>query len=243
MMARDHETRASFRAVQALLTALVVVGCSTSAQPELQPADGAEAIVGGGATFAYPAVGVTVNGDATGCSATLVRANVIMLAGHCFEAGRTEIRPWQFEIRRSNQDRRRYPTGRGWVTSRDAPGEDDVALLRLETAVPASVARPLALASDYPAAGSTMRMIGFGCTVRDGSGAGAGQKRVVSFGWGESSESSCPGDSGGALIAFPSSRVVGVISGFHNAERHDDIFAWVPKHYEDLEAQIAALER
>lgn len=88
--------------------------------------------------------------------------------------------------------------------SRGGAGEDDLSLLRLETPVPSSVARPLALSRSYPAAGNTMRMIGFGCTVRGGGGAGT--KRVVSFGWGDNADASCPGDSGGALIAYPARR-------------------------------------
>jgi hypothetical protein len=125
------------------------------------------------------------------------------------------------------------------VNSRGGAGEDDVALLRLETPVPTSVAKPLALARDYPAAGNTMRMIGFGCTVRGGGGAGT--KRSTSFKWGDNADASCPGDSGGALIAYPSSQLVGVISGYRNDGTSDDIFGWVPKHYETLTQQIAAL--
>ena len=198
----------------------------------------ADAIVGGAPTSSYPAVGVTVNGGATGCSATLVASNVLLLASHCFEPGRTEIAPWQFEIRKSATDTHRFPTGRGWVNSREGAGEDDVALLRLETPVPSSIARPLTLARDYPAMGNTMRMIGFGCTVRGGGGAGV--KRGISFSWGENKDASCPGDSGGALIAYPSSQIVGVISGY-NTGSGDDLFAWVPKHYDTLMQEIAAL--
>lgn len=232
------------RSLAAVLAAVVstslLVGCSPNTGDDGPSAESADAIVGGASTFMYPAVGVTVNGGSTGCSATLVAPNVILLASHCFEPGRTEIAPWQFEIRKSATEKHRYPTGRGWVNTRAGAGEDDVALLRLEAAVPSSVARPLALASDYPAAGNTMRMIGFGCTVR-GAG-GAGVKRSITFAWGENEDASCPGDSGGALVAYPSSQIVGVISGYDNASG-DDLFAWVPKHHDALVREIAALSR
>ena len=98
----------------------------------------------------------------------------------------------------------------------------------------------LALASEYPETGNTMRMIGFGCTSRGGEGAGT--KRSISLAWGENKDASCPGDSGGALIAYPSSQIVGVTSGY-NTGTGDDIFGWVPKHYDTLTREIAVLHR
>lgn len=222
-----------------VLASALLGGCAAdvNAEPE-SDGESSSAIVGGAATYSYPAVGVTVNGGATGCSATLVASNVILLAGHCFEPGRTEIAPWQFEIRKSGSESYRYPTGQGWALGREA-GEDDVALLRLEKAVPSSVAKPLTLARSYPEVGNTMRMIGFGCTSRS-AGGGRGTKRSISFGWGENKDASCSGDSGGALIAYPSSQVVGVTSGYNN-QTGDDLFGWVPKHYDTLVREIEAL--
>jgi hypothetical protein len=224
------------------LVALVLssIACAVETEPEVAD-ESADAIIGGESTFSYPAVGVTVHGNATGCSATLVRPNVILLAAHCFGANRTDIAPWEFEVRKSASEKYRFPTGRGWVGDRGGAGEDDLALLRLERPVPSTVARPLTLSSEYPAQGNTMRMIGFGCTARGGGGAGT--KRVVSFGWGENKDASCPGDSGGALIAYPSSKLVGVISGYRTDRSQDDLFAWVPKHLAELNRRIAALER
>lgn len=234
----------SLVALSMLVLTISATGCAADdslAGDQEEPGESSDAIVGGSSTYLYPAVGVTTYGGSTGCSATLVRSNVILLAGHCFEPGRTEISPWQFEIRKSATESHRYPTGRGWVLSRAGAGEDDVALLRLEIPVPPSVARPLALSRAYPPTGNTMRMIGFGCTVRGGGGAGT--KRSISFKWGENADASCPGDSGGALIAYPSSQVVGVTSGFYNNGSNDDIFGWVPKHYDLLTREIAALQR
>lgn len=231
------------RIASALVLALCAGACTADDTTTEDPAESADdAIIGGTTTYTYPAVGVSVNNGATGCSGTLVRPNVVLLAAHCFAANRTDVAPWAFEIRKSATESYRYPTGRGWVGDRGGAGEDDVALLRLETPVPSSVARPLELATDYPASGNTMRMIGFGCTQR-GTSNGSGTKRVISFGWGDNKDASCPGDSGGALIAYPSAKLVGVISGYKNDGTHDDLFAWVPKHRAELLRQIAALER
>lgn len=86
-------------------------GDATSRGEPPQAAARADAIIGGTTTYAYPAVGVTVHQGSTGCSATLIRSNVILLAGHCFEPGRSDIRPWQFEIRKSATESHRYATG------------------------------------------------------------------------------------------------------------------------------------
>jgi hypothetical protein len=231
----------SFIALSALaLAAVLASGCAAENVDSEPEGESSDAIIGGDSTYFYPAVGVTVNGSSTGCSATLVAPDVILLAAHCFDAVRTTITPWQFEIRKSATQTFRYPTGRGWVLDRGGAGEDDVALLRLETPVPSSVARPLALAREYPASGNKMRMIGFGCTARGGGGAGT--KRMISFAWGENKDASCPGDSGGALVAYPSSQIVGVTSGY-NTGNGDDLFGWVPKHYDKLTREIAALRR
>ena len=241
MLARSLATLSALLAIAALAPGCAAEDGTSNASEE--QGESTEAIIGGKSTYSYPAVGVTVNGGSTGCSATLVRSNVVLLAGHCFEPGRTEISPWQFEIRKSATETYRYPTGRGWVNSRAGAGNDDIALLRLEQHVPASVAAPLAIAQGFPAVGNSMRQIGFGCTQRNANGVGQGTKRVISFKWGENADASCPGDSGGALIAFPSSQVVGVISGFRNDGSNDDIFGWVPSHYDLLTGQIAALSR
>jgi hypothetical protein len=220
--------------------AVVSVGCGDAAEVE---AEGADALVGGRDTFAYPAVGVTVLDGATGCSATLVASRVILLAGHCFGPGATRIDPWQFEIRHDATTRFRYGTGDGLVLGR-SPGADDVALLRLTSSVPPEVARPIPIASSWPHYGTRLDAVGFGCTDRQ-TGAGAGTKRLLSttyrlrwdLGW--TSSGNCPGDSGGALIDSGRPAVVGVISGWRNPSGYD-LFGDVPKHRATLAAQIDA---
>ena len=109
-------------------SSLVLGACSGGADYGVDdPAQSADAVIGGTETFASPAVGVTTLDGATGCSATLVASNVILTAGHCFAAGRTDVAPWQFEIRRSATETYRYETAEGFVNSRAGAGSDDVA--------------------------------------------------------------------------------------------------------------------
>lgn len=225
---------------------MVLGGCSAS--PGDDPTDDgaatSDAVVGGTETFANPAVGVTTLNGATGCSATLVAPNVILTAGHCFGADRTDVAPWQFEIRKSARESYRYDTAEGLVLSRGGAGPDDVALLRLRQSVPAAVATPIPIASGWPSYGTKISLMGFGCTNRT-TGEGAGTKRVASFrynvtwdlGW--VSSGTCPGDSGGALLSANGPQVLGVLSGYRTASGLD-LFGDAVKHRATLLAQIAA---
>lgn len=233
-----------------LATLAMVLALGACAAPEGEKADEEsaeteDAIIGGVETFANPAVGVTTLDGATGCSATLVSHNVIMLAGHCFPAGGTTIAPWKFEIRKS-ADRAtwsQYDTAEGFVPLARNAGGDDVALLRLSQSVPAAVAKPIPLATGWPSWGTWLKAVGFGCTTRDGSGAGQGAKRTASFrytpAWdlGAVSRVTCPGDSGGALLGN-GPVLLGNLSGFTGAGF--DLYGDAVRHRAILQAQIDA---
>jgi hypothetical protein len=217
------------------LCAVAFLGCSEDVVGENDTS-----LIGGSETFDHPAVGVTVLEDRTGCSATLVADNVLLLAGHCFDGTRTDIRPWQFEVRHANGDRFRYDTSEdGLVFGRNA-GVDDVAVLRLVQHVPASVAQPIPMATSWPASGTRLELVGFGCTSRQTS-VGRGTKRhlfaTYDFWWtaGQRTQASCGGDSGGALLANGS--VLGVISGYQTASQID-LFGDVPKYQARLADQV-----
>lgn len=209
----------SLRPFVPAILACFLGGCSTDDAVEDEAAQADDAIIGGRETFHEPAVGVTTLDGGTGCSASLVRSNVILLAGHCFPPDRTDIAPWKFQIRKSATETYDFETGRGWVKGRFA-GADDVALLRLESHVPETIARPLPIATRWPAYGTRLEMIGFGCTKRGGPGQGVKRMLEISYGagWdiGWRSRASCPGDSGGALIDSSTRSILGVISGFNS---------------------------
>lgn len=232
------------RALPLLALSLVACGAESEEEGTEEPSTSNDAIVGGRTTFEEPAVGVTTYDGATGCSASLVRPNVILLAGHCFSADRTDIAPWKFQVRKSATESYDFDTGAGWVKGRFA-GSDDIALLRLEQPVPPEVARPLPIARGWPRYGTRLQMMGFGCTERDGPGAGV--KRIletrygVSWDLGWRSKGSCPGDSGGALIDSSSRSLLGVISGWNSAGF--DLFGDVVKHRAEVEREIERLAR
>ena len=234
-------------ALPVVLTTFILGACAgPPVDDDEDTAGSADAVIGGTETFANPAVGVTTLDGATGCSATLVATNVILTAAHCFEPNRSDVGPWQFEIRRSDTERYRYDTAEGFVNSRKGAGSDDVALLRLKQRVPAAVARPIPIARSWPSYGTTVSLVGFGCTNRT-TGEGAGTKRSLSFrytaawsvGW--VSSGTCPGDSGGGLLAAKASgpEVVGVLSGYQGAPGLD-LFGDAVKHRAKLLAQISA---
>ena len=220
-----------------------LAGCgTTNDDSDEEQASSTEAIIGGTATFREPAVGVSTLDGNTGCSGSLVRANVILVAGHCFPPGSTEVAPWKFQIRKSATESYDFDTGPGWVKGRNA-GSDDMGLIRLVQSVPSNVARPLPIARRWPSYGTKLQMIGFGCTARGGDGAGTKRMLEVNYtlGWdlGWVTQASCPGDSGGALIDSSTRSLLGVISGYEGDG--DDLFGDVVKHRAEVEREADRL--
>jgi hypothetical protein len=108
----------------------------------------------------------------------------------------------------------------GTISQDNAPS--DVALLRLSSAVPASVATPAAIASGWPAIGSVATLFGFGCTNRNGTG--GGNKQFFEFTIGATTQALCPGDSGGPGVVGhfnENGAIWGVNSAFSNSDGAD----------------------
>jgi hypothetical protein len=115
-------------------------------------------------------------------------------------------------------------------------GADDVAIIRLASEVPASVATPARLASANPADGSGVTIYGYGCQRRGTRGTWAKQKVRVS--WGRSSANLCPGDSGGPTMS-DDGQVVRVNSGYWLDAAGLDIFGSVPRVYSRIERTVS----
>jgi hypothetical protein len=247
--------------IVAVLAALPVAACAapSDADPSADPAAGvdssSDAIVGGKETFARPEVGAFWHGNQL-CTGTLIRPNVVITALHCtglaVDQDVSAAAPiYRFVIKRSATERFEFKIDRlhaiGTLADMDGTNrwrQRDIALLRLTTDVPSSVAVPAAIATSWPRIGSTISVFGYGCTSRtpgaDGHRPGTGLKRTrdyywtlgLAIGWNDTT-SSCPGDSGGPLLDVEHNAVVGTASGYG---ANDDFWGDVPANYTAVNA-------
>lgn len=182
---------------------------------------------------------------------------MVLTAAHCVtglpkdeDATRADP-PYAFEIRTAPGKSQRFPVLRvhsvlaeGDFDGSQAWRKQDIALLRLDSNVPASLARPAAVAHTWPAVGAPVAIFGYGCTDRsagaNGRRPGTGTKRTMerawtvgaALGW-TSSNNVCPGDSGGPLLDQRRSAVVGTNSGYVGSSDH---FGDVPANHVAVEA-------
>jgi hypothetical protein len=224
----------------AMTMTMFAVGCVGEESAEETASESSNLI--GDETFTKPAVGVTTDGVDTGCSGTLVATNVVLLAGHCFDGGKTKLDPqWKFEIRKSATEKYRFDTIDGWVKGRNAGG-DDVALVRLAAHVPASIATPIPIATRWPSYGTRVELMGFGCNTANGGARGIKRHTYATYslrwdapgGW--ATRVLCGGDSGGALLA--GNTVIGVLSGYQGD--WTDLFGDPTAYRAEIMAQIRA---
>jgi secreted trypsin-like serine protease len=231
------------------LALVAAVGCSGAATDDSTTADTDEALLGGTATFDVPAVGelVTHCNPKTNicelCTASMVAPRVLVTAAHClnYETKNGAGNYGWFTVQRSASQSYSYTVSRYRSFASSGPGSNDLAIVQLDTNVPDSIARPLSLATSMPPRGTQVTDFGYGCTNRGNGQPGVGTKRKRTHAQGSDINELCPGDSGGPMIWGTSVFAInsGYSPGFLWFSPYD-IYAIVPDHHGDLQAQVNA---
>lgn len=236
---------------------LLASGCAAPADAsDSDPESAADEVVAGRETFEHPEIGMVWRGGGL-CTGTLIRPNVVLTAAHCVNGSpkdedvSTAQPSYAFEIRASASVQQRFAVDRAYAVpvAADFDGSQrwrrkDIALLRLATPVPSSLATPLRAAPSWPWPGSRVALYGYGCTDRSPGSAGrrpgTGVKRKLerwwtiglAIGWTQTQDE-CPGDSGGPLLDLSRGAVVGTNSGYVGS---DDRFGDVPASFAIVES-------
>ncbi|HEY6032832.1 MAG TPA: S1 family peptidase [Kofleriaceae bacterium] len=240
--------------IAALALACTLFGCVGDAE---DPADNdaelattSQDIIGGTATYAAPEIGLLHVGNAL-CTATMITPRLLLTAAHCVNyANRyTDTHSGTFTIKRSSTAKYVYYTTRYESYGSASEGyKDDLAIVRLASAVPSTVASPYYAGHSYPAGGSGIAIYGYGDT-NPFSQTGFGTKRVWKGSWNGTLAPYlsgidfviAEGDSGGPVVA-PGHGIIGVSSRYYyntSTSEYYDYFAYVVPAY----PWIVALER
>jgi hypothetical protein len=179
-------------------------------------------LVGGSGTFARPEVGYLT----AGCTATLVDAQYIITAAHCFNYTNGP-RNDSFEMTTTGGTALPgVKVDYAYMTGTEL-GTWDFAFGRLASVVAGTTAFP-AFIGGAPATNEQVSAFGYGCTDRS-TGAGGGVKRFVNYTVGAPTQMNCPKDSGGPRfhgLHTGTGSIWGINSGYDGSG--NDIFgsAW-----------------
>lgn len=144
-------------------------------------------------TWQYPEAG-WIEGT---CTATLVDERYLVTAAHCFSGRTGPVSGKTFVVRNTaGVEVARSALDYVYMVHNGSPGSTDLALARLVSPIPSTIAKPATFRTSVPANGTPVGVLGYGCTDRT-TQAQDSRKRVFNTTYGTPIAVSCPGDSGG----------------------------------------------
>ncbi len=213
------------------VSGVFLVACQGTPQNDPQPTIEAAAIVNGQTETGYPAVGALTmwaGGDYYGsfCTGTLIRNDWVLTAAHCVEDAEVSQTRFYVGNNANNPNTGTFYRALEFKVHEQYDGrslENDIALVRLQTAVTDVAIIPRSTANLNPYEGDVAFYVGFGATEGINE-SGSGLKRSTSFPISQvysdvfestyNGTGTCFGDSGGpALLTIGGTlSVVGVTS-------------------------------